>query len=192
MGQTITIVYFTCKRRMPDVEAARHVLTIFKPQVVDAHLTDGSDQSWDECMEKVPYKNRKRLGRLSDVAQWPLMCDTNAMLCGNFMVSEFIAQLYIDMEATIPLTIRGEANPANFLDVCIGDHDLIDLSEDLYPDNPHFVGRVPFSVSFWGYGTPSNWREYRKRIWTVPTLVKIERLLTDAFGPMEKYLSFST
>lgn len=87
-----------------------------------------------------------------------------------------------------------------------------EIADRFYPSEPtitmgwHIVDDLPlpdrgpdptkrhlarFSLSLFGYGSPKNWDEYRKRIFETNAMRELEVQLVEAIGPVKRAISWS-
>ncbi|MGI9013909.1 MAG: hypothetical protein ACR2GY_06615 [Phycisphaerales bacterium] len=91
-------------------------------------------------------------------------------------------------EREIPESIRNGFFPTG-PSVTIGWHDLF---EDAEHEDGHLFGRAFFSFDLFGYSSPHDWAEYKKRIWKVPQVQKLQADLEDIIGqPLERCIYWS-
>lgn len=74
--------------------------------------------------------------------------------------------------------------------ITIGGEDFV---EELHtsPPRAHFHGRGQLSFHLSGPGSPSNWNEYKKLIWQVPEIVKLQQDLEVILGPLKRCIIWS-
>lgn len=87
----------------------------------------------------------------------------------------------------IPEEIRGKFEPAAMY-VGAGYHDITGVTEE---DEDVYIARAFFSVEFFGYGVPRQWKETRRRIFQLPEIVAIKGELEEILGPLEGYADWS-
>lgn len=87
----------------------------------------------------------------------------------------------------------------------ISDHALVErLSLDIGPCNwyeeghgpdplvcEHYWGRSMFAVSLFGYGTPHDWNEYRRRVFEIPEFRQFQAELEAILGPVKRCTTWS-
>jgi hypothetical protein len=87
-----------------------------------------------------------------------------------------------------------------------------EIADHFYPGEPtitmgwHIVDDLPlpdrgpdptkrhlarFSLSLFGYGSPKNWDEYRRRIFETKAMRELEAQLVEAIGPVKRAISWS-
>jgi hypothetical protein len=55
----------------------------------------------------------------------------------------------------------------------------------------HYWGRSMFAVSLFGYGTPHDWNEYRRRVFEIPEFKAFQAELEAILGPVKRCITWS-
>ncbi|MGD9693097.1 MAG: hypothetical protein AB7G17_09940 [Phycisphaerales bacterium] len=85
-------------------------------------------------------------------------------------------------ERDIPPEVRGQFWFRD-LHVWFGWHDLFEYAEN---EEGHLFARAFISIQFHGHSTPSDWNEYRRRVFEVPELKEAKALFETVTGPLEQ------
>ncbi|HVT87423.1 MAG TPA: hypothetical protein VHD56_01110 [Tepidisphaeraceae bacterium] len=89
------------------------------------------------------------------------------------------------VETKIPVEIRGEFIPSDPV-VCIGWHDIWESAEH---DEGLFIARAFFSIGFFGYSTPNDWKAFRERVFELMEVQDVKLDLQRLIGhPLEQVI----
>ncbi|MGD9693096.1 MAG: hypothetical protein AB7V20_09705 [Phycisphaerales bacterium] len=88
----------------------------------------------------------------------------------------------IAAERDIPPEIRGQFW---FRDLAVGFgwHDLFEYAEN---EDGHLFARAFISIQFHGHSTPSDWNEYRRRVFEVPEFKEAKARFETVTGPLQQ------
>ncbi len=86
------------------------------------------------------------------------------------------------LTAAIPKEIAGGFVPTEPA-ITLGEHDVWECTEN---ERGTYFGRPAFSLGIFGYGTPNDWKEYRRRVFAVPEVRALKARLEEVAGPMEE------
>jgi hypothetical protein len=95
------------------------------------------------------------------------------------------------IQRDIPLSISDRALVGQ-VSLCIGPRDWYE--EGHGPDPlvcEHYWGRSMFAVSLFGYGTPKDWNEYRRRVFDIPEFKQFQAELEAILGPVKRCITWS-
>lgn len=108
-------------------------------------------------------------------------------LSGEMIRSRLLDRIESAVRCSIPPEVRGEFVPHN-MTITMGFHDIFECAE---AEEGQYVARAFVSVSFFGYSTPENWAEFRRRVFGIPEVQAVRRDLEAVTGPLESCIFWS-
>lgn len=98
------------------------------------------------------------------------------------------ADLIVGAVKGFPERVRGDFEPWNFVVRC-GYHDLFECVEN---DAGTYFGRASLSISFWGYGLPEDWDEFRRMAEADEVIQAVRREYEEILGPLSQVCYWDT
>lgn len=196
MGQSTSIIFYPLGSIRLNLDIGMEMVRILRPaMVLFVSRTRGEDRTWDIFRELVPepefneqYESLPE--QRDDPYDWAKLYRPGTVLTGAFEKSPLMYAIYNEIQSSFSPAIS--ISMGN-LDVSLGEHDLIDTSDDLFPNGDgNLIARPVFSIRFWGYGTPNDWRAFRDAVNNLPSVRDVKQKLEAAFGPVAQVVTFST
>lgn len=97
------------------------------------------------------------------------------------VVSPITRRLTSLVDEAIPESVRGDAWPHELTITC-GRHDIYENAENT---DGQLFGTAICSARFWGYSTPRDIVEYRRKVLEFPLVLEIQRQLSRFWGSTE-------
>jgi len=179
MSQSGLLVYYSEQR--PD-SPHDMLLRLFEFSKATDYMyavrTIGEDRSW-QCWQNGDYPPDEALDDGLPIAALASHYKEPCSLKIAILSCPLSARVATICSDAISEDVRRDFIPSD-LSITIGYHDLF---EDAEHDEGYYIARPFCSVSFFGYETPKDWQEYRRRVFAVPGLQQIERELAEIIGP---------
>jgi hypothetical protein len=157
-------------------------------EAVSVWRSMGPDRGWLDFIEDVDESDDELLGRNVPLSQLSGLFMSDRVLKVRFGETPLGLRIDQAIRAEIPESIRGDHAPCDpFL--VIGFHDLF-FEDESHPEG-RLVGRPFFSFQLFGYGTPSDWKQFRALIFGVSELKELKAKLEAFTGPMAQCVYWS-
>ena len=191
------VFYSTFRPDRPQDRLLRLLEAAGVEQVLSAWRTLDEDRTWDfiqrnlravgdkAYIQATKDLNVRGLG-LIDVASL-YQDDRYLTIDVGPAAKRFGSRVWRAVHDGIPEEIRGNFEPAAMY-IGVGYHDL---TECINGDEDCYVARAFFSVEFFGYGVPHQWRETNRLIFELPGIIEVKRELEAILGPLEGYAHWS-
>ena len=181
MSQSTYIHYYTTARPQRPQDVIRETLSLLKADHIKASRYTGPDTSWadlrNEDSEGPAYEILAKRVTIEEAAA--------TYIAGKFLTldvsSPITKTLSVLVDQSIPEAIRADHWPHN-LSFYIDSHDVFENAENTRGE---LFDRAFVSVKWWGYSTPHNITEYRKRVLSLPLIAEIQANLSRVLGTVD-------
>ena len=190
MSQAGAIIFYRTAPADDPPGRLRAVLDVARPPfLLSVSRTLEEGRVWDSIVrdpdgegELTPYEIVESAPRL-DPSRMPGHYRDGRSLSAEFPLSPLVPRMARAIQEGMPEAVHGWCLPDSLF-VTIGFHDLFDVTPD---DEALYVARPFLAFRFWRQCVPTDWREFRARIFNLPGVVAVRRDLEAVTGPLEGY-----
>ena len=100
----------------------------------------------------------------------------------NLMGPTIAEPVGLAAQRDIPPEVRGQFWFGDLI-IWFGWHDIFECAEN---EDGHLFARAFLSIRFHGHGTPSDWNEYRRRVFELPEFKEAKARFETVTGPLEQ------
>lgn len=180
--------YTTNKPPAPTRALERFIGTLGPIRILGAFRTLAEERSWERFkLDDDPDQPLEYFLDSMNLEELAKLYADDRSLYARLSASEHGRRVADAVKERIPAEIRGDFVPSDPF-IRIGYHDLWENSEH---EEGHLFARSFLTVGFFGYSTPSHWKEFRQQIFLLPEVQAVERELEAVTGPLERCIYWS-
>lgn len=189
MSQSGNLTFFTTVRLSDPQAVLRAVVEFLQPQCIPI-IARGTEEehSWADFLADRDEPDDQMLPSLPGAEGLDRYYREGVVLAAHLDGSPVGLRIGRAVESHLPKEIRGDYAPWDPY-IRIGWHDLWECAEH---EEGFFFARAFLSIAFFGYFSPSNWKEFRRAIFELPEVRSAKADLERIVGqPLEQVIYWS-
>jgi hypothetical protein len=188
MSQSGVLVFYRTEPLEDPVGLLSRLVEAINPvQIIIVSRTRAAAPAWNDFVESQDHVPTEMLPSPIEPKDWVKYYREPYRLSGEFSGTAMGKRIMEAVEAGIPQGVRNNFLPSDLI-VWAGEHLLW---EDAENEEGVLIARPYLSVKFFGYGTPLDWKAFRREVFVLPGVQEAKRELEAILGPLQECVYWS-